>query len=236
MLSALANVRAKEFVSEKATAEELEQYSLDHPTVRVELTVDGTTAELWLTRQRVGKESLYYATRAGEYPILQLGSDWVLAKVDVGLDTVRDEHVLRFDRDGVRTLTLVRGDTRLVFARGRDEKDSGDDWRMLQPEPGDADDPVVAGILYQLWSLKAKSIIKEQAAAEDLSTAGLEPPEIEITIGATDGTPMGVLRLSAEKDGERLASAGQRIDLVDASAIDDLSFSSADYRESGSAP
>lgn len=231
MISALANVRAKEFVSEKATAEDLEKFALGRPAVRVGVHIGDEVHELLLGRQQVGNDSVYYAARAGgETPILQLSSDWVFKKLNVSLDAILDKHVLRFDRDAVRTLKLTRGETALVFERARNAEDTRDEWTMLQPEPGEVDDATLAGILYRLWSMKAKTVIKEQATDEDLVSAGLGSPEIAIELGGADGAPLGVMRFTAELNGERLATSGRRIGLIDASAVSDLSFEPGDYR------
>jgi hypothetical protein len=230
MLSALANVRAQEFVSELGTLEERTRYGLDLPVARVVLAfAGGEEQEVWLTRQAVGGDSVHYAMRAGDHPILLLGSAWVLDKVDVDPETLRDRRLLRFSRDEVRRLTLRRGDERLVFERRRDEMDTRDEWHILEPEVAPADDAALAGILYRLGAMKAKRILHEEVTEEELAAAGLDEPEVVVELHGAQGS-LGSVRFAAAEGRERSVYAGERIDRVESSFADELSFGVDDYR------
>jgi hypothetical protein len=91
----------------------------------------------------------------------------------------------------------------------------------------------VSGLLYRLSNLRAEKIVTEAATAAQLEQAGLTAPEVALELGGPTDTVLGALRFARGADGDWLVTggAGQRIDIVEAGMVDDLSVSAADYEE-----
>ncbi len=230
MISALTGTTAKAFVSEKASRAELQAYGLAKPQARVEVTLkSGGSVTVLLSQVGKAGEAKYYAALEGDAPILELSSDWTLTKLRLGVDEVRDRHVLGFDRAQVGSLKVTKGDKTFSFVR--EVKDGGDEWRLTAPEQADAQDATLSGLLYRLWSLEAKTILAEKLSAADEKLRGLDAPELVIELGRADGTAIGTVRFGKREREGQYASAGQRLDVVEPSFVNETPGELADYKE-----
>lgn len=232
-LSALANIRARSFETEKATPDNLARWGLDKPSVRVQLFLKGRDEPLviLLNEQKIGDTTRYSAMQEGEHPILELGSEWAFKKVALTPASLRDLRVLVFDRDAVTKLTLARADSTVVLEKRDDPQKERGTWTVASQDGVKAQDATVTGLLYRLSSLKARRVASEDVTAQKLAGFGLDPPDVTITLAGKDGAAMGSVAFSKDKDGERFAHASdsQRVDVVDASIVNDFSFDAKDY-------
>jgi hypothetical protein len=234
LISAVTNLRAKEFVSEAATAAQLAELGLARPRARLELGLgDGPPTGVLLGEVKVKEETRYFAAREGESPILELGSNWALSKVVTSADGLRDKRVLPFDRDADQRLELRRGEKQVAFAKRHDAEKNLTTWRLTSPRGAEADAAAVSGILYRLANLRAERIVTEAATPSQLADAELDTPEVEIELGGTDGQTLGRLRFAHGDAGDWLVTSGdgRRIDLIDGALLEDLSVDAADYEE-----
>jgi hypothetical protein len=234
ILTALAELRASRFVSEAATAAELAEHGLSEPRARVTLTIEGGGEPLVLLFGETGpaEDVTHLAGRGAGQPLVELSSDWVIRKLMTGVDELRDKHVLRFERSAVRTISIAKkGEEPRVFENTREKE--RDTWKMVQPAAQDAIDSVLTGLLYRLWSLKARRIEVEQAGEAKLAELGLAQPAFEITLTDADGADLGILRFAPQNQGEvRVNVKGRgRVDVIDAAFVRELSTSPDDYIE-----
>jgi hypothetical protein len=139
-----------------------------------------------------------------------------------------------FDRAQVGTLTLVKGDQKLSFTRT--PGDAGETWEMTAPEKQKAQGATLAGMVYRLWSMKAKHVAVEKASAKDLEKAGLDKPVAVVELKKADGSPLAHLVFGkTEGDSQYVTGDGVRIDQVDPSVEKELSVSPAEYKEEATA-
>jgi hypothetical protein len=228
LVAALTGTSATSFVSETGSAAELATYGLTSPTAKVELGLDsGKVVTVLVTK---GKGSAYYAAVAGGGPILELSSDWLLGKVRMPADELRDKHVLPFDRAQVGTLTITKGAESVAFAR-QEREGGGDDWVMTKPEAADAQDATIAALVYRLWNLKAQRIAAESLSTKDESDKGLSAPVLTIALGKKDGGALGTIRFGSSRADGTYVSAGVRLDVVEKGFVDETSVKIEDYKE-----
>ncbi|MEE8408531.1 MAG: DUF4340 domain-containing protein [Myxococcota bacterium] len=236
ILSALADIRAKAFISEKATDAELAARGLAKPKVRVELALgEDESALTFLFGEKTtdAGETAHYATRPGGHPLIELSSDWVMRKLDSRFDDLRDKRLVAFNRDDVVAVTITKGETTLRFEKRRDGNNHRDVWRMIQPEAKPARASVITGLLYRLWSLKARRIEAEGIGAQALAALGFAEPEIRVALAGKDGVELGAFLFGPLTGGERLAmgEGSERLDVIDDEIVRELSVEPGDYIE-----
>ncbi len=232
MLSALSSVAAKGFVVESQTPVDLKAAQLDRPEADVRLALPSGELRLLFSQVEQGKQgesARYYATVAGGGPILELSSDWALGKLRLKAEDLRDRHVAIFDRQSVGTLELEKNGVRLSFTR-KPEGD-GETWEMTAPEQHKAQDATLAGLVYRLWSMKAKHVAVEKAGDKELKDAGLDAPVATVVLKRPDGTPLVRFAFGKQEGENQLVTAGTRIDVVDKSLLEEISTNVTDYKE-----
>jgi hypothetical protein len=176
----------------------------------------------------------YYASLGGAAPVLELSSNWVLDRVAVDAESLRDKRTLPFARDDVATLTVQGGDKTLAFERKTEG--GAERWSLTAPEKVKAQDATLAGLLYRLWNLKAKRIVAEKVAPAELAKLGLAEPALRVTLARADGSPLGTLLFGKVEGDEQYAMAEGtgRVDLVDAAVARDIPLDPGNYRDEAS--
>jgi len=237
LLSALSSASATRFVTEQGTAVELAKVGLARPKAAVTLRLrQGAPRTALFSEVTEAGVKKYYATPGGgPSPVVELSSNWVLDKVAVDPDTLRDKRTLPFARDDVATLTVQGGDKTLAFAR--QTVDGAEHWSLTAPEKAKAQDATLAGLLYRLWNLKAKRIVSEKVAPAELAKLGLDRPALRVTLAKGDGAALGTLRFGKVEGDDQYAMAegSTRVDLVDAAVARDIPLDPANYKEEASA-
>ena len=236
ILSALSSASATRFVAEQATPAELAKVGLAKPRATVTLRLrQGAPRTASFSEVTEAGAKKYYAALAGPSPILELSSNWVLDKVAVDPESLRDKRTLPFARDDVATVTVQGGDRTLAFERKT--VDGAERWSLTAPEKAKAQDATLAGLLYRLWNLKAKRIVSEKVAAGELAKLGLDHPALRVTLARTDGSPLGTLLFGKVEGDEQyaMAAGSSRVDLVDAGVARDIPLDPASYKEEASA-
>ena len=204
---------AKSFVAESPTPADLKDAGLDKPAARVTLTVGKSEITVLLGVHGEAKAARWYAALGSGDRCSKLSSDWVLGKVRVAPDDLRDLHVAVFDRAQVGTLALDKGDAKLAFTRT--PGDAGETWEMTAPEKQKAQGATLAGMVYRLWSTKAKHVAVEKAGPKDLEKAGLDKPAAVVELKKADGTALARLVFGkVEGDSQYVTGDGVRIDQV----------------------
>ncbi len=232
VLSALSSASATSFVGEAATPADLARYGLDHPKARAVLTLRAGAPRTLLFSAVADKGAKkYYATLGVASPILELSSSWVLDKIAVDPDSLRDTHVLPFDREAVAVLDLEGAGKKLSFSR---KSEAGiDRWSMTAPEAAKAQDATLEGLLYRLWNLKSKKIVTEMASPADFARLGLDRPSLTVTLAKSGGAKLGTFHFGTiDGEDQYVTTPGsRRIDVVESSLSKDVSLDAAKYRD-----
>ena len=242
VLGALAGLRAKSFAAESApTAAARHPFGLDKPshTAVVQLKDQRTFTLLFGTLSLAG-ETHSFVMEQGEHPVLELGSDWASKKLSMSAQELRDMHVLAFDKDAVRHITLSRGKELLSFAQIRDPAAGTQNWRATAPTEAPVQGSKINALLYKLASLKADSVAQEKPSTTDLTARGLEAPELRIDLQGENNQSLGSIvfgTVDSTQSDKRFVTSDKhaRIDRVAASSSEDISANLADYQETATA-
>jgi hypothetical protein len=214
LLWRLQDLRAKEFVAEKAAR--LQPYGLGKPEVRVLFWEKEAKAPRTLLLARAGKPDAAYAAVEGEGPVVLVEAA-ALADLGKSADDVRDKRLFEFETKDVKRIQLkLSGQLLLMEKRGED------DWRLLEPKKGKVQGSRPDTLLWNLRSLKWVSLVSEKGEAP--SQYGLEAPAAEITLLKGDGSEIGGLLMGRrEKDRAFIRTkSGPAIYTIDPKGLGDL--------------
>lgn len=103
ILSSLQSARAKEFVSEKP--ENLAQYGLKHPSIRVDLLLGEERAKISLLIGKK-KDKRFYAQDESRLPVFLVDS-YLVDKLKKEPFDLRDKQVVEFKRDRVEKVEII---------------------------------------------------------------------------------------------------------------------------------
>ena len=230
VLGALTGLRAVKFATDRnATDDERRDY-LKTPVLRAKLTAADEAHTLVLAKRADG----WFAALEGEpSPILAVAGEAVVRKVDVAPASLRDLHVVTFDRAAVKQITVKRGDDSVTV-----KTDDKGVWQVVAANPSDggafpreADASRISGVLYTVYGLEAREVVKEDARDADAQALGFGAPTLVVTLAGEDGAALAVLEVTTDPQKRTLARAqGQsRIDAVSADALADISAKLANY-------
>jgi hypothetical protein len=183
ILSSLSNLKAKEFVSEDKTEDELTEYGLDKPEGEVTVNLPLENQEVTFFIQK--KDDRVYAASSLSSKIL-LVEDSILSDLGKSPDDLRDKKVADFYSWEVRKLQIKKGDFSLMLV-----KDEDDNWQFEAPQLGEADKDKVQSLLREIEALEAEDFVD---APSNLGNYGLITPQAEIGlwVGNKDEEPRGI--------------------------------------------
>ena len=230
ILSAVANARASAFISENNQGEIGKQFGFHKPkaTVTLWLKQGVEPYEIWLSTTKKDGAEKYYATTKTPGQIIELSSNWVLGKLEVTPEELRDQHVLPFDAVDVTQLRLKNKEHELLFVKSVARQT--ETWHMEKPQKQEVDTGKITAILYKLSGLQAKKVVIENAEQKSLQDKGLIDPMLTIEVYAQEQM-LGTLMFGQVENGEQYVNVlGQkRIDTIDPNVVKEFSFESRDY-------
>lgn len=212
LLSRLRTERARKFVVEHTTEEDLRTYGLDRPSVEVTVWLGEERAQKTL---KVGKREgrRYYAKDVSRDPVFMVDSSFV-SYLKKDLMNLRDKHVVRFDRDQVDRIELAYGDSVVAC-----EKDTASgDWYLKRPKEGKMKTWRANRILSDIKFLQAKEFLGKP---EDLKPYGLDSPRIVAKLWHGEEL-LAKLSIGGHKD-DKVYVLGEEVCLVDSTIVEDLS-------------
>ena len=171
ILSSLSNLKAKEFVSEDKTKEEIKKYRLDTSEYQITLSIPLENQEITFSLQK--EEEKVYATTSLSSKIVQT-EDSILSDLEKEAEELREKKVLSFYSWEVKKLHLKKGKIDLTVAKGEEDK-----WFFESPLKEEADKNKIETFIRKIESLEADEFIDPPLNLED---HGLEEPKAEVKI------------------------------------------------------
>ncbi len=171
ILSSLSNLKAKEFVSEDKTKEEIKKYGLDTSEYQITLLIPSENQEITFSLQK--EEDKVYATTSLSSKIVQT-EDSILSDLEKEAEELREKKVSSFYSWEVKKLHLKKGKIDLTVAKGEEDK-----WFFEPPLKEEADKNKIETFIRKIESLEADEFIDPPLNLED---HGLEEPQAEIKI------------------------------------------------------
>lgn len=172
VLSALSDLRAKAFVAEDKTPEDVRAHKLDAPDYEVRLRMPASDQEVVFALHKLPDEKVY-ATTSASTKIVEVEST-VLADLEKKVDEIQEKQVAVFNSWEVVKVALKKGDVAVTAAKDKDDK-----WRIEAPFQAEADGEKVETFVRKIESLEAAGfVIPPVTLADD----GLASPQAEVEI------------------------------------------------------
>jgi hypothetical protein len=172
LISSLSDLKAKEFVSEEKTDEELKKFMLDEPEHTITLKMPLENQEVTFLIQKT--EDKLYATTSLSPKIIEV-EDTILSKLEKDPIEIRDTEVADFYSWEVNKVSIERGDLSLTVVEEKEE----DKWHFDSAEGEEADKDKIDEFVRKIEALQAEEFIDPPL---NISEFGLEPPAAKVTI------------------------------------------------------
>ncbi len=121
------------------------------------------------------------------------------------LSDLRSRKLMPFDTLATVSFEIEMGGSALAAERVKEEKVKPEDarWRIVKPEPAEADKGEVIKLLSRVTEVRAEDFVEEEAG--DLAKYGLAKPEITVWLVSEDGKKTGLMIGAPAPEGGRYA-------------------------------
>ena len=219
--SSLASLGVQRVVEE--APEDLEPFGLAEPRIDVAFKLDEEADfRHLLIGEKTPTGGNLYASVEGESRVFLI-SGFVDSTFNRTTFDLRDKTVLKFDRDDVDAVEVTGKEQTIRLAKGESE------WTLTAPWEARADYATAEGLIGRLSTAQMRSIETEEAS--DLSSFGLETPEITVTMAA--GSSQAALVVGEKSpDGTFYArdTARPMVFMIDSALVTELNKEAAEYR------
>ena len=187
-------------VKQTLEAEDLTQYGLQPPNIRIELWTEGEApAKIFLIGDRTVNYSVYTKEQSESHIFLIESS--ALDDFTKSPSDLRDRSVFKFSTAEVRTLRLQVAGQSDIYCEKQVESNPDvigdtDGWKMIQPVKTRADAKVIEDIVSALGNLKV--VIFEVDGEHDPAIYGLSQSRITVTLQSTSDNSIRELQIGSD--------------------------------------
>jgi len=179
LLYTLSGLKAKEFVSENKSDEDIKKNGLDKPEYEVVLSMPPGNKEAVLSLQK-SDDKVYAASSLSNKIVLVDGA--VLNDLGKKADEYREKKTAVFNSWEADRIFVTKGG--LTVAAVKDKVKDEEKWRLEAPDKPEADGSKVETLIRRIESLEAVEFID---TPKDLAEYGLDKPEAEVKVWVKDG-------------------------------------------------
>ena len=183
-------------------AEDLAQYGLQPPNIRVELWTEGETpTKTFLVGDKTVNYSVY--TKEQSEPHIFLIESSALDDLTKSPSDLRDRSIFKFSPAETTTLRLqVAGQSEIRCKRqipsNPDATGEANEWKIIQPVQAKADTKAIEAILSALGSLRA--IVFEADGEYNPADYGLDQPKITVALRASADEKIQKLQIGSDAE------------------------------------
>jgi hypothetical protein len=179
VLTALSGAEVSRTLVANPSAEELESFGLESPSIKVSLTTkSGLTLPGLLIGAKTPVGSSVYARRETKNDVVLTNASLV-SSLQRTVNDFRDKRILEFSDDAVKQLIFSGAGKEWVLEK------KGADWFVQGPKAYRADPAEVGAMLSAVRFMSAQDFIQGDAA--DRKRYGLDPPRLRLTLSFGDG-------------------------------------------------
>jgi hypothetical protein len=207
ILNSLSGLKAKEFVSEEKSKEEIDKFGLSKPDYEITLTLPVENQEITFFLHK--QEDTFYATFSLSSKIVEV-EDTLLSDLEEEVEKLREKEVANFYSWEVNRLRLKIGEIDWELS-----KDEDDNWHFESPVQEEADKSKVQTFIRKIESLEAEEFIDPPLKLEDY---GLDNPqaEVKIWVEQDEGEAKEIIVLigSEDKEAKKVVVKNARLDYL----------------------
>jgi hypothetical protein len=207
ILNSLSGLKAKEFISEEKSKEEMKKLGLDRPGYEIALTLPLENQEITFFLHK--QEDTLYATSSLSSKIIE-AEDTLLSDLEEEVGELREKEVANFYSWEVNRLRLKMGEIDWELS-----KDEEDNWRFESPVQEEADKNKIQTFIRKIESLEAEEFIDPPLELKDY---GLDNPQAEVKIWVAEDEDnikeITILIGSEDKEARKVAVKNARLDYL----------------------
>jgi hypothetical protein len=178
LVTALSDLKAKEFVSETKSDEDMRKAGLDKPDFEVSLVLPDANSQP-VFRLRAEGDKIYACDSLVNKIVLVEGQ--ILTDLNRNPADYREKKVAAFNSWEADRIAVVRGS--LNVSAVKEKVDNVDKWRLETPDKAPADGSKIETLIRKIESLETIEFID---TPKGLAEYGLEKPEAEIKVRTKD--------------------------------------------------
>ena len=171
ILYSLSNLKAKEFVSEEKTKEEIKNYGLDQADYEVSLSIPLSNQEVTFFIHK--DDEKVYATTSLSPKIVEI-EDSIISDLEKKAEELREKEVANFYSWEVNRLHIKKGNITLTLVKDEENK-----WHFESQDKEEADKNKIETFIRKIENLEATEFIDPPLNLKDY---GLESPQGEVKI------------------------------------------------------
>jgi len=179
LLYALSGLKAKEFVSERKSDEDIRKNGLDKPEYEVVLSMPAGNKEAVLSLHK-SDDKVYAAGSLSDKIVLIDGT--VLNDLGKKADEYREKKAAVFNSWEADRISVTKG--AIVVAAVKEKVKDEEKWRIEAPDKPEADGSKIETFIRKIEGLEAVEFID---TPKDLAEYGLDKPEAEVKVRVKDG-------------------------------------------------
>lgn len=172
ILYSISGAEAKGFALEDYKDDQLKDYALDKPKIKVTIKGDKEINLSVGVKEEKDKKSIYAISNLSKI-IAELPETFI-NEIDKKPDDMREKSVAVFWSFDVQKFSIVKEGKEFLF-----EKDKQDKWEMKKPEKKEMDGTKINDFLRKIEDLEAKEFIDNPKSLKDY---GLDKPDIQFKI------------------------------------------------------
>ncbi len=178
LLDSLAGLRAKEFMAEKRTDEDVRKNGLDKPEYEVVLSMPTEGREVTIALHKDGERISAMSSLADKIILVE---NPILTELDRKPEEYREKKVAVFDSWDADRISVTAGGVSLAALK--EKTGDADKWLLESEGKTEADGSKVEAFLRKIEGLEAVEFID---APRSLAAYGLERPQAEVKIRTKD--------------------------------------------------
>lgn len=171
ILYSLSNLKAKEFVSEEKTKEEIKNYGLDQADYEVSLSIPLSNQEVTFFIHK--DDEKVYATTSLSPKIVEI-EDSIISDLEKKAEELREKEVANFYSWEVNRLHIKKGNITLTLVKDEENK-----WHFESQNKEEADKNKIETFIRKIENLEATEFIDPPLNLKDY---GLESPQARVQI------------------------------------------------------
>ena len=216
ILRALSGMRAKEFVAETKTDEEIAKFGLKDAEYSVSLSLPSKDQEATFFLHKED-DKVYVTTSLSPKIILAEGQ--VITDIEKNVEDIREKAVLVFNSWEADKVRVKRGDLVLTVVKNAEDK-----W-LFEDGGKEADSSKLETFIRKIEGLEAAEFVDAPA---NLQEYGLAPPQVEVTVWTKSGekeTEFQVLFGTEDQEKKQVVAKNPKLEYlfrVDSSVLGDF--------------
>ncbi|MCJ7644569.1 MAG: DUF4340 domain-containing protein [Candidatus Aminicenantes bacterium] len=179
LLYALSGLKAKEFVSERKSDEDIKNNGLDKPEYEIVLSMPAGNKEAVLSLHK-SDDKVYAAGSLSDKIVLVDGT--ILNDLGKKADEYREKKTAVFNSWEADRISVTKGG--LTVSAVKEKVKDEEKWRIESPEKPEADSSKVETFIRRIEGLEAMEFID---APKGLTEYGLDKSEAEVRVRITEG-------------------------------------------------